>query len=74
VEKEMSRVQDAIAYMREHNVSANKAAEEIEVRVSAVYAALKRERVRLEKSGLLQPCPCCSSMVDPKKINREVLK
>jgi hypothetical protein len=66
----MSKVQDAIAYMREHNVSANKAAEVIGLRVSAVYAGIKREKVRLEKAGLLVACPCCGTLVDSGRIKQ----
>lgn len=62
----MSRVQDAIALMRSANITANKAAEQVGVRVSAVYAAIKREQ---KKAGMV-PCPCCGSMVDPSKVSR----
>ncbi len=62
----MSRVQEAIALMRSENVTANKAAEQIGVRVSAVYAAIKREQ---KKAGMI-PCPCCGTMVDPDRVRR----
>jgi hypothetical protein len=59
----MSKTQNAIAYMRTHNTSANAAAKACDVSVSAVLAGLKRERVKAEKAGQLKPCPCCDTRV-----------
>lgn len=37
---------------------------------NTLYVAIKRRREKMS----MTPCPCCGAMVEPSKINRDVLK
>lgn len=47
-----------------------KAAQQVGLAHNTLYVALKRRREKAEKAT----CPCCGSLVQADRINREVLK
>lgn len=63
----MSRTREAIDLMQSEGISANAAAERVGVRVSAVYAGIKRDQ---KKRGLV-PCLCCGVMGRPETFKKQ---
>lgn len=70
----MSKTQEAVRMHREEGMTVAQAARKAEISETAVYAALKRLEKKEAKLAGLVSCPCCGSLVDADKINREVLK
>ena len=61
-----TKLAEAFGYM-EQGMNAHAAAVKAGLAPQHLYVAIKKRR-------LTERCPCCSSMVEPGKINREVLK
>ncbi|WP_153148041.1 hypothetical protein [Dechloromonas sp. H13] len=67
----MSKTQDALAFLAEHqDDSVYAVAKRFGLAPTTLYTALAREKVKAQK----EPCPCCGSLVPGEKINRDVLK
>lgn len=70
LDTEMSKTQDALRLIKEKGLTPYAAAKEAGITPTTLYAAIRRE----EAKGVLQPCPCCGTVVASEKIDRSVLK
>lgn len=70
MEMEMSKTQDALQLIRDKGLTPYAAAKEVGITPTTLYAAIKRE----ESKKVMEPCPCCGTMVPGERINRSVLK